>query len=48
MGFNRSQRRQLERQLNKKQTFETIRERVKNQAQLREMAEQAAGVIVKY
>lgn len=32
MGFNRSQRRQLERQLNKKQTFEDIRERVKNQA----------------
>lgn len=32
MGFNRSQRRQLERQLNKKQTFEAIRERVKNQA----------------
>lgn len=32
MGFNRSQRRQLERQLNKKQNFEAIRERVKNQA----------------
>ena len=32
MGFNRSQRRQLERQLNKKQTFEAIREQVKNQA----------------
>ena len=32
MGFNRSQRRQLERKLNKKQTFEAIRERVKNQA----------------
>lgn len=32
MGFNRSQRRQLERQLNKKRTFEDIRERVKNQA----------------